>query len=127
MISSKELNSHGYPTTPEIDANLSILLDKINQVRIAYAIPMIVSSGLRSETQQQDLIASGKSTATKSKHLMGQAVDIADKDGKLAKWVQENMQLMETIGFWFEDFNSTPGWVHFQIVPPKSGKRVFVP
>ena len=127
MISLYELNQHGYPTTPEIDANLAILLEKINQVRKAWGVPMIVDSGLRSAEQQQQLIAEGKSNAPKSKHLTGQAVDIADKNGELKKWVLENMPLMEQIGFWFEDFNSTPSWVHFQIVPPASGKRIFIP
>lgn len=127
MISLYELNQHGYPTTPDIDANLAILLEKINQVRKAWGVPMIVDSGLRSAEQQQQLIAEGKSNAPKSKHLTGQAVDIADKNGELKKWVLENMPLMEQIGFWFEDFNSTPSWVHFQIVPPASGKRIFIP
>lgn len=127
MISLEELNKHNYPTTPEIDANLAILLDKINQVRTAWAKPMTVTSGLRSQAQQDGLIAAGKSTASKSKHLTGQAVDIYDPDNSLKEWVQDNMDMMETIGFWFEDFGSTPNWVHFQIVPPASGKRVFIP
>lgn len=127
VISLQELNKHNYPTTAEIDANLAILLDKINQVRTAWATPMIVDSGLRDQSQQAALIAAGKSTASKSKHLTGQAVDIGDPDGSLKQWVQDNMDLMETIGFWFEDFDHTPNWVHFQIVPPASGKRVFIP
>lgn len=127
MISLKELNPHSYPTTPEIDANLLILLEKINKVRDAYSIPMIVTSGLRDMTLQLRLIAEGKSTASKSKHLTGEAVDIYDPVGNLAKWVQANMPLMEEIGFWFEDFKHTDGWVHFQSTPPKSGNRVFIP
>lgn len=123
----KELNPNNYPTTPEIDKNLSILLERINMVRNAYGIPMIVTSGLRSDSQQQALIADGKSNAPKSHHLTGEAVDIADMDRKLTEWVKNNMPLMEKIGMWFEDFNSTPTWVHFQIVPPKSGNRVFIP
>ncbi len=126
-ISLQELNKHNYPTTPEIDANLEILLGKINAVRQKYNKPMIVTSGLRSEAQQQQLIADGKSTATKSKHLSGQAVDIQDTDGELAIWVKRNLALMEEIGLWMEDFDHTKGWLHFQIVAPKSGKRVFIP
>lgn len=127
LISLQELNKENYPTTPEIDANLAILLTKINEVRAAYGIPMIVDSGLRSEAKQQELIAQGISNAPKSKHLLGQAVDIADKDRKLTEWVKANMTLMEQIGFWFEDFDHTPTWTHFQIVPPASGRRVFIP
>lgn len=127
MISLQELNQHNYPTDDLINKNLTILLDKINQVRTAWNKPMVVTSGLRSNTQQQELIKQGKSTASKSHHLTGEAVDIFDSDGSLKAWINNNIPLMETIGFWFEDFGSTPNWVHFQIVPPASGKRFFLP
>lgn len=127
MIQLKELNPRNFPTTPEIDANLQILLEKMNKVRVAYAQPMIVTSGLRSEKLQEALIIAGKSNAPKSHHLTGEAVDIQDKDGKLAEWVKANISLMEQIGLWFEDPASTVGWLHCQIVPPKSGKRFFIP
>lgn len=126
MISAKELNEHGYTTTPEIDANLSVLLERLNKVRVAWGNPMTVTSGLRSESQQEALIKSGASNAHKSKHLIGAAADIADEDG-FKDWVKASMSLMEEIGFWFEDFDHTPGWVHFQILPPASGSRVFIP
>lgn len=127
MITAAELNPHNYPTTPEIDANLAILLNRMNQVRGAYDKPMIVTSGLRSQAQQDALIQAGKSNAPKSKHLTGQAVDISDRDGQLKTWVLLNIQLMIDIGFWFESFQTTTTWVHFQIVPPASGKRFFNP
>lgn len=126
-IRLEEINPHRYFTTPEIDYNLSILHNKINKVRDLYNKPMIVTSGLRSIIQQNQLIADGKSTATKSKHLTGQAIDIADKNGELRDWIIANMDQMASIGLWFEDFDHTPGWIHAQIVPPGSGKRVFIP
>lgn len=127
MITLKELNPRNFPTTPEIDANLKILLEKMNKVRVAYAQPMIVTSGLRSEKLQEALIIAGKSTATRSKHLLGQACDIQDKNGKLTKWIKANLKLMADVGLWLEDFEYTIGWCHFQSVPPKSGKRIFIP
>lgn len=127
MISAKELNKNGFPTTPEIDANLVILLERLNKIRSAWAKPMIITSGLRDQTKQDNLIAQGRSTAKKSKHLTGQAADVSDPNGALKKWIMDNMSLMEQIGFWFEDFNSTPTWIHMQIVPPLSGKRIFLP
>jgi uncharacterized protein YcbK (DUF882 family) len=122
-ISIQELNPHGYDTTPEQDANLATLFDRINKVRDAWGKPMIVTSGLRSQADQQRINPS----APKSKHLLGAACDIQDTDGSLAQWVKDNMTLMEKIGFWFEDFNHTKGWVHFQVLPPASGNRVFIP
>lgn len=127
MISLKELNPHKYQTNREIDYNLNVLLERMNTVRAAYGKPMVVTSGLRSESQQQQLIKEGKSTATKSNHLMGKACDIKDSDGRLADWIKKHIDLMIQIGLWFEDFDYTEGWVHFQIVPPKSGKRFFIP
>lgn len=127
MISLDELNSHKYPTNPVIDANLAILLERLNKVRLAWGKPMTVSSGLRSQAQQDALIAAGKSKASKSKHLVGQAADISDPNGDLKKWILDNVSLMERIGFWFEDFDSTPTWVHFQCISPASGKRFFIP
>lgn len=125
MITLKELNPHDYLTNDEIDKNLQTLLERINQIRTAYGIPMIVTSGLRSQDDQQKLIAEGKSTATKSHHLTGEAVDIFDPDGKLNAWAHENVALLESIGLWCE--NRMGAWVHLQIVPPKSGHRWFNP
>lgn len=127
MIALRELNPHNYPTNDEIDANLSVLLDRLNRVRIAYNKPMTVTSGLRSDEQQKALIAQGKSNAPRSKHLIGAAADIYDPNGELKEWVKENIALIEEIELWMEDFGSTPNWVHFQIFPPKSGKRFFIP
>jgi uncharacterized protein YcbK (DUF882 family) len=125
MISLKELNPHNYPTTPEIDANLLVLLNKINQVRTAYGIPMIVTSGLRDQAQQQQLIAEGKSNAPRSHHLTGEAVDIYDPDGKLHEFTLNNQALMESIGLYMETRQGS--WQHYQIVAPASGKRWFNP
>lgn len=127
MISLKELNKNGYPTTPEIDANLAILLERLNKIRKMWGKPMNVSSGLRSQAKQDELIASGKSNAPKSKHLTGQAADISDPKGELQAWILNNIKHLEQIGLWLEDFKATPTWVHFQCVPPKSGKRIFLP
>lgn len=126
-ITIEELNSHKYPTTPEIDANLNILLERINRVRDAFNKPMIITSGLRSQEQQQALIASGKSNAPHSKHLNGEACDVDDPNGELKSWVMANLSIIENIGLWMEDFNHCSNWIHFQIVAPNSGNRFFIP
>lgn len=125
MITFKELNPHNYPTTPEIEANLSVLLTRLNQLRTAYGVPMIVTSGLRSVEQQQRLIATGISNATKSHHLSGQAADIYDPHNALYQWCQNNVPVLEQCGLWCEEDRGF--WVHFQSIPPKSGKRFFKP
>lgn len=126
MISLKELNPHNYPTTPEIDSNLLELQRLINIVRLHYGQPLTVTSGLRSQAQQDGLIAEGKTDARASQHIIGNAVDIHD-DGNIKPWVMANMPLIEQIGLWMESFDYTKTWVHFQSHPPKSGKRFFIP
>jgi uncharacterized protein YcbK (DUF882 family) len=123
MITLKELNKNGYKTTPEQDANLAILLERMNKVRAAYGKPMTVTSGLRSDADQARI----NPKAPKSKHLLGQACDIKDPNGELDEWCKANVKLLEEIGLWIEDAAYTVGWTHFQIVGPKSGRRFFIP
>lgn len=123
MITLQELNPRNYKPTSEQATNLAILLERMNEVRKLWGKPMVITSGLRSQADQ----ASINPKAPKSKHLMGQACDVRDSDGSLAAWIKAHMKEMEAIGLWFEDFAYTKGWVHFQIVPPKSGNRVFIP
>lgn len=128
-FTESEINNHGYELTPDIKANIGVLIDRLSQIREAYGKPMIVTSGLRSQEDQMRINAN----APKSTHIQGEAADIQDKDGKLRDFILANMDLMAKIGVWFEDFDSTKGshpgggWVHIQSVPPKSGKRVYIP
>jgi hypothetical protein len=121
MITMQELNPHNYPTTPEIDTNLAILLERINKVRDAYNIPMIVTSGLRSEADQMRI----NPKAPHSNHKIGAAVDIFDKDAALYNWCKANEVLLVEIGLWMEERQGE--WQHFQIFPPKSQHRWFSP
>lgn len=123
MLSLKELNPHNFPVDMEITSNLNTLLERMNKVRTAWGKPMTVTSGLRSSADQQRI----NPKAPRSNHLKGAACDIADADRSLTTWIKAHLPLMEEIGLWFEDFDSTPTWVHFQIFPPKSGNRVFKP
>lgn len=127
MIKVSELNKRGYKTTAIIDGNLQNLCERLNKVRATWGKSMIVTSGLRSEAQQQDLLKAGKSNAPKSKHLQGLAADIADPDGSLGKWCLQNVKVLEEAGLWLEHPDYTPNWVHFQSTPPASGRRYFVP
>jgi len=127
MITIRELNPHDYKTSLIIDKNLSILLQRINEIRNAYGKPMVVTSGLRSESDQDLLIAQKKTNAKHSKHLAGLACDIKDCDGELKAWIKQNVKALEVIGLWCEDFAYTPTWVHFQCSSPLSGKRFFIP
>lgn len=109
--------------TKEISDNLDKLLIPINELRYKYGKAMVVSSGWRPPAVNE----ATSNAAKKSNHLMGLAVDIRDVDGKLRDWCIENLEFIASLGLFLEDFRWTRGWVHFQCVPPGSGKRVFIP
>ena len=58
----------------DIQANLKELLVRINKLRTAYGKPLKVNDGYR---RPQDTPKNG---ASKSKHLLGQAIDLDDDD-----------------------------------------------
>lgn len=122
MISLQELNSHNYPTTPEIDTNLNTLLTRVNLIRLGWGKPMIVTSGLRSQADQQRINPS----APKSNHLIGAACDISDPNLELTAWLKDNdSKRLADAGLWCEAGNKN--WVHFQIFAPHSGSQWFWP
>lgn len=122
MISISELNPKGVVLTPSMHANIKVLHERINKVRAAYAKPMAVTSGVRSQADHKRIYAdiakrNGSSVIRVpmgSKHLTAQAVDIADKDGSLMSWCKANVSLLEESNLWIEA--ETKGWVHFQTV-----------
>jgi hypothetical protein len=127
MITMKELNPHDLPLDGAIAKHMEILFQRMNELRQAYGKPMIVTSGLRSDEKQAELIAQGKSNAKFSKHCAGAACDIYDPDKHLAEWCLAHQETLKTIGLWCEDPKYTKNWMHFQIMPPMSGKRFFIP
>lgn len=134
MIELKELlKGKDFNSLPaEHQANLMTLLEKISRVRIAYGKPMTVTSGYRSMQEHLDIykrkgITDKNRIPMKSKHLVGAAVDISDPKRELQVWCKNNVKLLEEIGLWMEDFAYTSNWVHFQVIPPKSGNRFFIP
>lgn len=129
MITMNEILM-GRVTLDQVDKetrnNLNILLERINKLRRAYAKAMKVNDGFR---RPQDQPAGG---ATLSNHFKGLAIDIDDDEkGTLWKWVFENRKILAEIGLWCEHpcwtHHDKGTWMHFQIVPPKSGKRFYVP
>lgn len=129
MISLKELlmgRQAESDLSPEQAQNAKILLERINKVRAAYGKPIKVNDGIR---RAQDTPKNG---AAKSKHLIGAAIDLDDDDaGTFWKWCFANRKLLADIGLWVEHpcWTHCDGmsWMHFQMLPPASGKRFFVP
>lgn len=65
--------------------------------------------------------------AKKSSHIVGLGGDIKDPDRAFAQWCVNNTDKLAACGIWMEDPRWTPTWVHLQITPPKSGKRIYIP
>jgi uncharacterized protein YcbK (DUF882 family) len=134
MLSMDELLNHKYKLedqTPEIQAHLAILLARVNIIRAKWGKPMTMTSGLRTMADHLRIYAAKGITdpahiPMKSHHLFGEAVDISDPDLELTDWLKgDGANLLVTTGLWCEEGNAN--WVHFQIVPPKSGNRWFLP
>lgn len=139
MISMDELLNGKYQLedqTEEIQNNLNILLERVNQIRTLWGQPMKVTSGLRTMEDHiriytQKAAAAGvpfdmSKVPMGSRHLTGGAVDVYDPDLSLTAWLKQNdSQALVDAQLWCEQGNKN--WVHFQITPPNSGNRWFLP
>lgn len=115
----------------DVQANLKTLLERINVIRQAWNKAMTVTSGLRTREDQVRIYTAKGIPESKipwgSMHLTGGAVDIFDPNKELQQWCKANEDQLVKAQLWMEDFSATPNWAHFQITPPKSGKRWFMP
>lgn len=105
-----------------IEANLYKTIQAIDEFLKDYTGSIVVTSGWRDKLSNR--YAGGSPS---SNHLLGNAIDIQDKDGELRKYVLANLDKAQELGLFFEHMAWTPIWIHFQIVPPKSGKRIYIP
>lgn len=130
-----------YPgsVTPEIEANVVLLLDPVNQflaAALADGVPVgldevtktPVASGLRPKVlNDRTQNAGGDST-----HIWGLGIDLQDivPERLLARFALSCARpggLLETLGLYMERPQWTPDWVHLQLRSPRSGRRVYVP
>jgi len=65
--------------------------------------------------------------APKSNHKEGKGVDWYDPDEHIDNWCMRHQDVLQACGIWIEHPDATPGWSHWQNVPPKSGNRMFYP
>lgn len=126
--------------TDAIRTNVHELLGRINLL-LSWAYRDGVRPALDAKTRTH--VASGwrpaavndatANAAKASRHLTGEAIDLRDAGTRdLARWCLRNEDALIEIGLWMEDPQWThipPGqpWVHLQIVPPGSRRRVYVP
>lgn len=106
----------------ELISNMNTLVPKINNLLEAFGEYRACNSGYRTIEDQKRINPS----AMKSWHLKCAAIDLEDKDRKLLKWILDTKAL-EVYDLYMESPDSTPTWVHLQLYPPKSKRRIFIP
>lgn len=109
--------------TVEVETQAQETVRRANSLLTAFGEERTVNSGWRPPA----INASTPGAALFSRHMTGQAIDIADPEGDLDEWCLKHQDVLAHIGLWQEHPASTKGWCHVQIVPPKSGNRVFYP
>lgn len=112
-----------YPPSDELIDNANDLLERINGLEEIWGKPLIVTSGYR----PAEMNAAVAGSASKSKHITCQAVDLRDIDQSLSKWLVEGPEILIMLGLWMEsplDTVNSPH-VHLQSVAPGSGNRIF--
>jgi len=116
--------THGSELTDAMRADAAETVRRVNLLlKAAKWGPSKVSSGWRPAA----INAATKGAAKASNHTLCRACDIADPKGDLDKWCLANLKELEKVGLWLEHPTATATWCHLQIVPPKSGKRTFLP
>lgn len=112
-----------YPLDELQEQNLEKTLATMQALEQLLGFELTVTSGYRPAA----INARVAGAAPKSKHIQCLAVDFSDESGALAYWCLNNIDWLERLGLWMEHPDFTEGWVHLQVVPPKSGRRVFKP
>lgn len=106
--------------TDEQVANMNTLIPRVNSFLEKFGKKRKVTSGYRSPE-----INKAAGGAKKSNHMKCAAIDLEDADAKLYNFARANVSMLEKLGLWCEERQG--GWLHMQCVPPKSGKRFFLP
>lgn len=105
--------------SPAIRANAAVTAARVSALLVLFGESRPLTSGFRDPESNQQ--AGG---AVRSKHMLGQAADIEDADGKLKAFVKDNPDAVCDAGLWCEPLSMTSTWLHVQTVPNPQGKRV---
>lgn len=101
--------------------NAAKTVDLANQALEAFGKKRRVVSGWRPGS----INAATKGASPNSKHVLCQAIDLEDLNRELTNWCLNNPDILAKLGLWMEDPRDATTWVHWQTIPPNSGKRIF--
>lgn len=117
--------------TSELKLSAGETVRRVNLLLAEYGEPTPVNpatqSAVSSGWRPPAVNARTAGAAAKSRHMTCQAIDIYDPDGDIDNWCMDNLDKLAIAELWMEHPAATKGWCHLQIVPPRSGKRVFYP
>ena len=121
--------SHASELTAEIRSNAAETVRRINLILDAYALRTgdTRQRSFNSGWRPAAINAATPGAAKTSKHMLALAGDVSDSDGALDAWCSSNDGKAALIlhKLWMEHPSNTPGWTHFQTVPPRSGNLIF--
>ena len=109
--------------TAQMRSDAATVVSRANALLERFGEDRPITSGWRPEAVNRAV----PGAALRSNHTRCLAVDISDPDGDLDEWCVNHPLLLEDMGIWLEHPATTKGWSHWQIVPPRSGNRVFYP
>lgn len=112
-----------WPLTVEQEMEVTKLLAAVHGLLTDFPGKVSLSSGYRPAAINAQVPKSAKRSA----HMSCQAVDLADPDGELARYVLLNVGLLDKWDLSLEDPSYTVGWVHLQTRRTRSGRRIFKP
>lgn len=126
---------YGNELTDAVRHNIAELLGRVNLLlawaygdNVRPALDRVTGNHVASGWRPTAINDATSNAAAKSKHITGEAIDLRDNGNRdLARWCLRNIDALEEIGLWMEDPQWTPTWVHLQIVPPGSRRRVYCP
>lgn len=113
--------------TEVIQRNAMETVSRVNHLLAIAEVAGIARSYVSSGWRPNSVNDATANAAKGSNHLTAKACDLADADRALAQWCVSNPDKLAQCELWMEDPRWTPTWVHLQTVPPKSGKRIYVP
>lgn len=108
-------------------ARINLLIAAFNADGVELEIRPDTKSPVSSGWRPAAINAGTRGAAPRSKHMTCEACDLYDPDGDIDEWALAHPEVLKRIGLWQEHPSATKTWAHFQIVPPKSGNRVFYP
>lgn len=123
MITKKELNPTGIILTKEQEGNFEKLFKAMNMLRAYYGRPMIITSGVRTEQMQMRINPSNPNSA----HRQAGACDVNDPEKELSGWCIDNLDKIVECDLYLEHRYPYMRHQHFQVIAPKSGRRIFLP